>query len=97
MIFGPTPLEEAKGAILAHSQRLPGRVLKKGTVLDDEAVAALREAGRRDVVTARLEAGDVPENDAAERLAAALTAPLNALASSNSWRERCSRYWAMRA
>ncbi|MBR0679003.1 NTP transferase domain-containing protein [Roseomonas eburnea] len=76
MIFGPTPLEEAKGAILAHSLRLPGRVLKKGTVLDEEAIAALREAGKRDVVTARLEAGDVPENEAAERLASALTAPL---------------------
>lgn len=76
MIFGPTPIEEAKGAILAHSLRLPGKVLKKGTVLDDEAIAALKEAGRRDVITARLEAGDVPENDAAERLAAALTAPL---------------------
>jgi molybdenum cofactor cytidylyltransferase len=76
MIFGPTPLEEAKGAILAHSLRLPGRVLKKGTVLDDDAVAALKEAGKRDVITARLEAGDVPENEAAERLATTLTAPL---------------------
>jgi molybdenum cofactor cytidylyltransferase len=76
MIFGPTPLEEAKGAILAHSLRLPGKVLKKGTVLDEEAIAAIRESGRREVVTARLEAGDVPENEAAERLAAALAAPL---------------------
>lgn len=76
MIFGPTPLDEAKGAILAHSLRLSGRVLKKGTVLDEEAIAALKEAGKREVITARLEAGDVPENEAAERLAAALTAPL---------------------
>ncbi|MBR0671877.1 NTP transferase domain-containing protein [Neoroseomonas soli] len=76
MIFGPTPIEEAKGAILAHSLRLPGKVIKKGTVLDEEAVAAIKDAGKRDVITARLEAGDVPENDAAERLAAALTAPL---------------------
>jgi molybdenum cofactor cytidylyltransferase len=76
MIFGPTPLEEAKGAILAHSLRLPGRVFKKGTVLDEEAVAAIRGSGRREVVAARLEAGDVPENEAAERLAVALTAPL---------------------
>jgi molybdenum cofactor cytidylyltransferase len=74
MIFGPTPLEEAKGAILAHSLRLPGRVLKKGSVLDEEALAALREAGRREVTTARLEAGDVPEDEAAERLAMAMTA-----------------------
>ncbi|MBP0462944.1 molybdopterin-binding/glycosyltransferase family 2 protein [Roseomonas sp. PWR1] len=75
MIFGPTPLEEAKGAILAHSLRLTGKVLKKGTVLDDAAVAALKDAGKREVITARLEAGDVPEDEAAERLAVALTAP----------------------
>ena len=74
MIFGPTPLEEAKGAILAHSLRLPGRVLKKGSVLDEEALAALRAAGRREVTTARLEAGDVPEDEAAERLAMAMAA-----------------------
>ena len=34
MIFGDTPLAEAIGAVLAHSHRLPGRVLKKGLVLD---------------------------------------------------------------
>ena len=76
MIFGPTPLDEAKGAVLAHSLRLPGRVVKKGTVLDEEAIAAIRDSGSRDVITARLEAGDVPENEAADRLALALTAPL---------------------
>jgi molybdenum cofactor cytidylyltransferase len=78
MIFGPTPLGEAGGAILAHTLRLPGRVLKKGTVLDAAALAALAEAGRRDVIAARLEAGDVPEDEAAERLAGALLAPLMA-------------------
>ena len=45
MIFGPTPLEEARGAILAHTIRLTGKVLKKGTVLDQPAIAAL-QAGR---------------------------------------------------
>jgi molybdenum cofactor cytidylyltransferase len=50
-------------------------VLKKGAVLDEAAIAALREAGRTEVVAARLEAGDIAENEAAERLAAALDAP----------------------
>ena len=45
MIFGPTPLDEARGAILAHTVRLAGRVLKKGTVLDEAAIAALRAEG----------------------------------------------------
>jgi molybdenum cofactor cytidylyltransferase len=76
MIFGPTPLEEAKGAVLAHTLRLPDRVLKKGTVLDDAALAALRADGRREVIAARLEAGDVPEDEAAHRIAEALLGPL---------------------
>ncbi|WP_419898133.1 molybdopterin-binding/glycosyltransferase family 2 protein [Roseomonas sp. USHLN139] len=78
MIFGATRLDEAQGAVLAHTQRLPGRVLKKGTVLDAESIAALREAGKREVIAARLEPGDVPENEAAHRLGEALLAPLMA-------------------
>lgn len=76
MIFGPTSLDDAKGAILAHTMRLPGKVLKKGTVLEETALAALREAGKREVVAARLEAGDVPEDEAADRIANLLMAPL---------------------
>ena len=76
MRFGPVPLAEARGAILAHTQRLPGRVLKKGTALDDEAIAALAAEGRAEVVAARLDPGDVPEDEAAKRLADSLAAPL---------------------
>jgi molybdenum cofactor cytidylyltransferase len=76
MIFGPTPLDEARGAVLAHTVRMPGRVLKKGTVLDEGAIIALREAGRREVIAARMEHGDVPEDEAADRMADALAAPL---------------------
>ena len=75
MIFAAFPLTEADGAVLVHSHRLPGRVLKKGSVLDAAALAALREAGRTEVIAARLEPGDVAENAAATRLAAALHGP----------------------
>ena len=75
MIFGRLALEHAEGAVLAHTQRLPGRVLKKGTVLDATAVAALREAGLADVIAAQLEPGDVSEDQAAGRLADALLTP----------------------
>jgi molybdenum cofactor cytidylyltransferase len=75
MIFAAFPLDEAIGAILAHSHRLPGRILKKGSVLDEGAVAALREAGRTDILAARLGPDDIAENPAAERLGAALDAP----------------------
>ena len=76
MRFGPTPLAEAKGAILAHTTRLPGRVIRKGSVLDETAIGALREAGRSEVIAARLEPGDVPEDICADRLADPLLGPL---------------------
>ena len=72
MIFGDTPLDEAEGAILAHRHRLSGKTLKKGRVLTAEDIAALREAGVETVIAARLEPGDVPEDRAASRLAAAM-------------------------
>lgn len=76
MIFGAFPLADALGAVLAHSHRLPERVLKKGIILDAAALAALAAAGRVEVIAARFEDGDVAENEAAERLATALTTPL---------------------
>jgi molybdenum cofactor cytidylyltransferase len=67
--FGDTALDEAEGAILAHSRRVGRHTLKKGTVLTAEDVAALRQAGCTSVVAARLEAGDLDENAAAARVA----------------------------
>ncbi|MFQ5955711.1 MAG: NTP transferase domain-containing protein, partial [Kiloniellales bacterium] len=72
MIFGETPLEAAEGAILAHSLRLKDRALKKGRVLSADDVAALRAAELSTVVAARLEPGDVAEDEAATRVAAAI-------------------------
>jgi len=74
--FGPTPLSEARGAILAHTTRLADRVIRKGSVLDEAAVAALREAGRDEIIAARLEPGDVPEDICADRLADPFVGPL---------------------
>ena len=76
MRFGFVPLAEAKGAISAHSHRLAGKMIRKGSVLDDAAIAALREAGRTEVVAARLDPGDVPEDICADRLADRFVAPL---------------------
>ena len=75
MRFGPVPLDEAEGAILAHTQRLPGGMLRKGSVLDAAALTRLREAGHGSVVAARLDPGDVGEEAAAVRLGAALAGP----------------------
>ncbi|HSU04310.1 MAG TPA: molybdopterin-binding protein, partial [Acetobacteraceae bacterium] len=76
MKFGPISLQEARGAILAHSQRIGERMIRKGSVLDEAAVTALRDAGRPEVIGARLEPGDVPEDLAADRLAEPLVSPL---------------------
>ncbi|HVY18122.1 MAG TPA: molybdopterin-binding/glycosyltransferase family 2 protein [Rhodopila sp.] len=76
MRFGPVPLREARGAIMAHSQRVGERMIRKGSVLDDAALEALREAGRTEVICAVLEPGDVPEDIAADRIANPLVAPL---------------------
>jgi molybdenum cofactor cytidylyltransferase len=73
MKFGETPLAEAQGAILAHSVKIGARALKKGRTITGEDIAALKEAGRTSVIAARLEPGDVIENQAADRVAAALT------------------------
>ena len=75
MKFGETPLAEAQGAILAHSVKLGTRALKKGRALTGEDIAALEAAGKTTVIVARLEPGDVIENQAADRVAAALTCP----------------------
>ena len=73
MRFGETLLEQAQGHILAHSLRLADGVLKKGKVLDGDDLARLGAAGHQRIVTACLEPGDVPEDEAAYRLAQALT------------------------
>ena len=75
MIFGSVPVAGAAGAVLAHTHRLPGCVLKKGMVLDDGAVAALAAARIESVIAARLEPGDLNEDAAARRMAAVLLGP----------------------
>jgi molybdenum cofactor cytidylyltransferase len=70
--FGPVPVDDAVGAILAHSQRVAGGTLRKGRVLAAEDVAALRDAGIVTVTVARLEPGDVREDEAAAAVSRAL-------------------------
>ena len=72
MFFGSVALAEAEGAILAHSAPLTGGTAKKGTVIDTALLARLQQAGLDTVTVARLEPGDVDEDSAAARLAAAL-------------------------
>ena len=72
MKFGPVPVAEAGGHLLAHSLKLPDLVLKKGHRLDAQDLRALGAAGIEQVVVARLEPDDVHEDVAARRLGEAL-------------------------
>ncbi|HYD08223.1 MAG TPA: NTP transferase domain-containing protein, partial [Reyranella sp.] len=72
MRFGDTPIDEAAGAILAHSWRANGVNFSKGRRLSAEDVARLKAAGATSVVAARLDPDDVHEDKAAESVARAL-------------------------
>ena len=72
MWFGSTSIDKALGGILAHSVRAGGMLFKKGRVLSVDDIAALRADEHGSVVIARLDAGDVPEDEAAARIAARL-------------------------
>ncbi|PLX37753.1 MAG: 4-diphosphocytidyl-2C-methyl-D-erythritol kinase [Hyphomicrobiales bacterium] len=71
MKFGPVSVDNAEGAILAHSLGLTKGAIKKGTVLGAADIERLKAAGHSEVIVARLEPGDVHEDEAAKRLAAA--------------------------
>ncbi len=72
MKFGPIPLEEAEGALLAHSVRLERAVFRKGRLLSAADLAVLAEAGIETVTAARFEPGDMDEDSAAAAIAAAV-------------------------
>ena len=72
MKFGPVPVGQAEGTMLAHSIAVGGKRLRKAHVLTAEDVETFRAAGIAEVIVAMLEADDVEENEAATRIAAAL-------------------------
>ena len=73
MKFGPVPVDAAAGAILAHSIRHSGGVLKKGRVLSTADADLLRTEGLGQVTAAKLEPGDLHEDAAAALIATAAT------------------------
>jgi molybdenum cofactor cytidylyltransferase len=69
MIFGETALDDALGALLAHTTHAGALKLRKGRVLTASDIEGLRAAGLTHVTAARLQAGDIEENVAAGRIA----------------------------
>ena len=72
MKFGSVPVAEAAGATAVHSIRQGDFVLKKGTLIGPAEVAALKAAGVKAITVARLDPGDVSEDQAAADIAAAI-------------------------
>lgn len=72
MKFGLTPLTEALGAIAVHSVRTRDSLVRKGAVISRDDLVALHAAGILEIMTARLEPGDVGEDEAATALASAI-------------------------
>ncbi len=72
MQFGSLPLNDAEGAILAHSLRLGTLAFKKGRRLSVEDLDALRDLGVDAVIAVRLTADDIGEDEAASRVAASI-------------------------
>jgi molybdenum cofactor cytidylyltransferase len=70
--FGSVSLAMSEGAIIAHAIKNNGLALKKGDIVRAEHIAALHQAGVSEIVVARLEPGDVGENEAALSLAQSL-------------------------
>jgi molybdenum cofactor cytidylyltransferase len=71
MKFARIPVDDATGAILAHSVSVPGGSIKKGRVLIAAELARLKAAGLTHIIAAQLEAGDIGEDNAAGRIARA--------------------------
>ncbi len=71
-------LDDALGAVLAHSHEVPDGRLRKGRVLESVDIDRLRAAGVQEVIVARLDPGDVGEDEAAARIGASLVPDPNA-------------------
>ena len=72
MKFGSFSIEAAEGVVLAHAVKLAGGSLPKGHRIDADDIERLRGEAIEQVIAARMEEGDVGEDEAARRLAQAI-------------------------
>ena len=73
MKFGSIAVDEALGCILAHAVKLDAFTMKKGKVLSQLDIDSLDAENVKTVIAARLDVGDVPEDEAARRLSIAMS------------------------
>ncbi|MBZ9818129.1 NTP transferase domain-containing protein [Mesorhizobium sp. CA4] len=72
MKFGPVPIDEAEGAVLAHATTAGEKRFRKAHRLSGEDTAALKAAGVGEVVAAVLDEHDLGEDAAAAKIATAM-------------------------
>jgi molybdenum cofactor cytidylyltransferase len=75
MEFGEIPVATALGAVLAHSVSHAKGVFKKGRVLSLSDIEVLAASGVLKIFAARLDADDVPEDDAARAISGKIAGP----------------------
>ena len=75
MKFGPVSVEDAVGALAAHTVRAGEAMVKKGRQVSSEDAEKLKAAGISTIVAVRLEPDDVGEDEAARKLAEAIAGP----------------------
>jgi molybdenum cofactor cytidylyltransferase len=92
MKFGAVPVAEAIGGTAVHSIRQGDLVLKKGTRIGPAEAAALAGAGIGEIVVARLEPGDIGEDQAAAEIAAAVAG--EGVRLDNAFTGRCNLFAA---
>ncbi|WP_127090006.1 NTP transferase domain-containing protein [Aquabacter cavernae] len=92
MRFGSIPVEDAVGAIAAHAVKVDGLVLRKGSRITFADMDALKLAGVRDVVVARLDPGDLEEDAAARHVAEACAG--EGVTAATAFTGRCNLYAA---
>jgi molybdenum cofactor cytidylyltransferase len=75
--FLRVPITEAAGCVLAHNvhDARDRCLFKKGALLSTRDIARIMSLGRDFVYVAKLEPGDIGEDEAARRIAAAVTGP----------------------
>lgn len=72
MRFGALALAQAEGAVLAHAVKAGDLRLPKGHVLSPADITALAQVGIDQITVAQLDIGDLLEDEAAARIAAAI-------------------------
>jgi molybdenum cofactor cytidylyltransferase len=72
VIYTLCAIAQAQGAVLVHSLKIGGQSFPKGHVLNAADLAALAPFAATQIAVLRLEPGDVPENEAASRIARGL-------------------------